>query len=63
MALQQPFIGSGEAVLGEMADHFKERRAHVVVEVFGGEFLLLRAGESFADVRSKFVSDIVRRES
>src|ERR1035441_1730064 len=40
VALQQTFIGSGESVLGQTADYLEERRAHVVIEVLGGEFLL-----------------------
>ncbi len=65
MSLQQTFIGAGESVLGQMADHFKERRAHVIVEILGGEFLLSRPREPGADVGGKsgreFVSDIVDR--
>src|SRR5208337_1295649 len=51
MTLQQTFIGSRESILGEMADHFKQRRSHFVVEVLGEKFLLLRTGESHADIR------------
>src|ERR1700694_5426118 len=60
MPLQQTLIGPGEAVLGQMADHFKERRAHIVVEILGWEFLLSRPGEPRAHVGREFISGISR---
>ncbi len=60
MPLQQTLIGSGEAVLWQMADDFKERRPHVVVEILRGEFLLSRPGEPGAHFRGKFISGIGR---
>jgi hypothetical protein len=60
MPLQQTLIGSGEAVLGQMADHFKQSRPHVVVEILGWEFLLSRPREPRAHVGTEFISGIGR---
>src|SRR5580658_4426927 len=54
MLLQQTFIGSRESVLGQIADHFKERRAYVVVEVLGRKFLLSRPRESSSHIGGEF---------
>ena len=56
--LQQTLVGPRQSVLGQMADHFKQRRAHIVVEILGGEFLLSRPRESGANVSGKLVSGI-----
>jgi hypothetical protein len=61
VALQQTFIGSGESVLGQMADYLEERRAHVVIEVLGGEFLLSRPRESLTHIGGEFASDTAKR--
>ena len=34
MALQHPFVGPGQAVLGQQADHLEQSRAHIVIKIF-----------------------------
>src|ERR1019366_1575230 len=58
MAPQQTLIGAGETVLRQTTDHFKQGRAHVVVKVLGGKFLLSRPREASTHVGGKFVSGI-----
>src|ERR1700675_4705124 len=43
-----------------MADHFKQSRPHVVVEILGWEFLLSRPGEPGAHFGGEFISGIGR---
>src|SRR5208283_5292238 len=61
VTLQQTLIGSGESVFGQTANYFKERRAHVVIEVLGGEFLLSRQREPLTHIGGEFVSDTAKR--
>ena len=39
-----------------MADHLKQRRADIVVKIFGGKFLLSRPGKSGANIRREFAA-------
>src|ERR1700691_1024353 len=52
---EQAFIRAREAILGKMADHFKQRGANIVVQIFGREFLLTWFGESGADLGGEFI--------
>ena len=43
VAPQQAFVGARKSVFGQNADHFKQRGADFIVQIFGGQFLLARA--------------------
>jgi hypothetical protein len=37
---QQSLVRPRKAIFGQMADHFKQRRAYVIVKILGGKFFL-----------------------
>src|SRR5580698_319732 len=41
-----------------MADHFKQRRAHIVIQILGGKFLLPRTGEPSDNICGEFLCEI-----
>ena len=53
MALQEPLVGARQAIFGQDADHFKQRRADFVVKIFGGKFFLAGAAQSGAHLAGK----------
>src|ERR1700730_9474330 len=55
---QKPFISPRETIFRKNADHFKKRRAHVVVQILGEQFLLSRLSESGTHIRGKLVGGI-----
>src|SRR3974390_1805728 len=55
---QQALVGAGKPVLRQMADDFEQSRTYIVVEVFGGQFLLPRPSEAFANICRKLVRSV-----
>src|SRR5579864_6218183 len=58
MPSQQSLVGPRQPVLRQMADHFKQRRAHIIVKIFGGKFLLSRPSQTRAYIGSEFINNI-----
>src|SRR5690349_13142619 len=50
---QDPLVRARQTIFGQRTDYLKERRAHLIVQVLGGQFLL-GLGQSAADFGSEF---------
>src|SRR5579872_894444 len=58
MPLQQSLVGPRQPVLRQVADYFKQSRAHIIVKIFGGKFLLSRPSQTRAHIGSEFINNI-----
>jgi hypothetical protein len=55
---QQALIGAREAILREIAYHFEQCGAHVVVQILRQQLLLTRLGETGAHIGCEFIACI-----
>jgi hypothetical protein len=60
VAAQQALVRTSEAVFGQVADHFEQRRADIVIQVFREQLFLPRLGEAEANVSGEFITQIGR---
>jgi hypothetical protein len=58
VAPQQALIGARKAILRQIADHFEQSGAHIVVQILRQQLFLTRLGEAGAHVGCEFVACI-----